>query len=813
MTPEQIQLLRDYYRGIVNDTSEIATNMALVEESIRRNGISSRYFQEQLRRAQEFTDDTKDNFDNLSKTLTNVVRDTNKYSSISKDINKSFGKLDSLVKKLKYDQQGISELSLKELKSTEKKIQIEVEELSYLQKQLQTKYDTNEITDDELAKLVELNGLFDDKGNLAKDEVNYLTRALKLTKERIKEEKKIQQQLGLTGAAVDGIVGALGKVGISSVFFDDLKEDLRDAAKSGGALKVVFTGITGLVKGISKAVTDPLTVLSFLVTQGLKANKQTNDLGKSLGISYEAAGKLRQEFVEYSRLSKDAFINTDRLVKAQAELSQQLGIAVKFSEEELETFARLTELVGLTAEEAGKIAKFSASAGMESKDYVASLRRAAFSAMQTTKTHFSDREILQDVSKLSAGILVKFQNNPKAIGAAVVEAKRLGTTLEQIDKIGESILNFESSIESELKAELITGRQLNLEKARAAALTGDQATLMKEVAKEVGSIEDFNNMNVIAQKSLAEAFGLSRDEMAEMLLKQAAINDYGDEAAKLNKEQLEDLKESGLSLDEYLKKEAEKQSAQDRFNNAVQKLQDLLAGIVSGPIGGFIEGLAKMVEYAGILYPIMGAIGGIIAGKMVYGIYSFGKGVIAAIPKMLSLLGISTANAVANIGAAEAITLGLATVGIIAGIAYAVSAMGDATDQATSKAAESQNVKDGVAPASKGPFTIMDKFGAMAITAEGDGLAVSPNFPGKNSAGDMSLAPPKEYSIDVPSNNTINRQDTMLSSLIAKFETTMAKLADSNSGVASNPIEITTKVYLDAKEVGSSLVKLSPKAV
>jgi hypothetical protein len=39
-----------------------------------------------------------------------------------------------------------------------------------------------------------------------------------------------------------------------------------------------------------------------------------------------------------------------------------------------------------------------------------------------------------------------------------------------------------------------------------------------------------------------------------------------------------------------------------------------------------------------------------------------------------------------------------------------------------------QDVQDGTAPASKGPFTVTDRFGATAVTATGDGLAVSPNI-------------------------------------------------------------------------------------
>ena len=39
-----------------------------------------------------------------------------------------------------------------------------------------------------------------------------------------------------------------------------------------------------------------------------------------------------------------------------------------------------------------------------------------------------------------------------------------------------------------------------------------------------------------------------------------------------------------------------------------------------------------------------------------------------------------------------------------------------------------QLVSDGIALPEKGPFTITDSFGATAITANGDGVAVSPNI-------------------------------------------------------------------------------------
>jgi hypothetical protein len=342
-------------------------------------------------------------------------------------------------------------------------------------------------------------------------------------------------------------------------------------------------------------------LFTLLIDSAFKADKQVTELAKSLGLSKRAANSVRQEFVAYSRAAEDAFVNTDRLLKAQQGLTEQLGIAVKFSGEEVEQFARLTEIVGLTNEEAGKLAKFSAATGVSTKDYVADLRKAAFAAMQANKIHISDKELLSSISKLSAGILVKFQGNPKAIAQAVVQAKALGTSLEQVDKTAESLLDFESSIGAELEAELITGRQLNFERARAAALTGDQAALMEEMAAQAGSLAEFQDMNVIAQQSLAKAFGMSRDEMAEMLMKQEAINKYGDKAAELNAEQIKDMEKRNMTADQYLKMQEEQRSTQEKFNDAMLKLQDIVGNLVAGPFGRLLDIIASILQYTDLL--------------------------------------------------------------------------------------------------------------------------------------------------------------------------------------------------------------------
>ena len=68
-------------------------------------------------------------------------------------------------------------------------------------------------------------------------------------------------------------------------------------------------------------------------------------------------------------------------------------------------------------------------------------------------------------------------------------------------------LNFEQSIANEMEAELLLGKNLNLEKARQAAMDNDLVTLAEEIAKNVGDSAEFAEMNRIQQDAAAAAVG------------------------------------------------------------------------------------------------------------------------------------------------------------------------------------------------------------------------------------------------------------------------------------------------------------------
>jgi len=573
--------------------------------------------------------------------------------------------------------------------------QSEKKELSYsqqLQKQLekikknqQEQVDTSAKIQAELSKELGLQQQLLDEKKAANDYVRQLENDIKYAwgpqKLRLQQQLEAAKETAkVANQQVDASYNLVKGLKEAKIAADKLKDateeevkELEKAVKK-AALKE-FVG--GFKKGLESLLGFQVTLAS-IVNLLFTADKSTTKLANNLGISRKEAQALRSEYSEFVRNADDLGLTTEKLIEAQLGLSQELGIAVAFSKEELQTFNTLTKVMGVSNAAAAKLNLIAKASGTEYKNIQSNILKGAIATKNQLNVAISNKDVFEEIGKLSAGILVKFQNNPAALGAAVVEAKKLGLSLEQVDKVGESLLNWESSIENELKAELLTGREINVERARAAALTGDQATLMKEVSAQAGTLEDFTKLNVIAQGALAGAFGLQRDEMAEMLMKQELINQYGDEAAKLNKEQAEEFQKSGLSLDDYLKKQGAQVELQEQFNNAVNQVKELFVSITQGPFGTLVGMVNSLLTDFKLMYPIVGAIGAILVTQVAVSMVNFGKSVLAAIPGMISLLGLSEAKALADVTAAEAATSGLATFGIIAGIGAIVGTLASA---------------------------------------------------------------------------------------------------------------------------------------
>ena len=104
----------------------------------------------------------------------------------------------------------------------------------------------------------------------------------------------------------------------------------------------------------------------------------------------------------------------------------------------------------------------------------------------------------------------------KNIAKAAVQAKKLGVNLGTTAKIANSLLDFESSIEKEMEASMMIGKQLNYNKARELALSGDVAGATADVVKQLGGQAELGKLNVLQRRALADSIGVSVEEMNKL---------------------------------------------------------------------------------------------------------------------------------------------------------------------------------------------------------------------------------------------------------------------------------------------------------
>ena len=138
-------------------------------------------------------------------------------------------------------------------------------------------------------------------------------------------------------------------------------------------------------------------------------------------------------------------------------------------------------------------------------------------------------EVIKDISSQMEAFARFSNEGAMGMAKAAIEAAKIGSSLSEVVKVADSLLNFESSITAEFEAQVLTGKNLNLERARAAALQGDFATLTAEIQQQVGGLGNLQAMNVIQKDAIAGALGLTVSELTKIARGEAIENEESPE--------------------------------------------------------------------------------------------------------------------------------------------------------------------------------------------------------------------------------------------------------------------------------------------
>ena len=371
----------------------------------------------------------------------------------------------------------------------------------------------------------------------------------------------------------------------------ELEEEATKKALGGlNILKSAFKGITELGKGFAKSIRDPAVIMGTFTKSFLELNKANREFRQVTG----------QSASNFSSMNGSIVSSTDQ-VKTITALSKELGINVNaaFNKDTILAATELTELLGLSSAEAANLALRAEALGQNLSDVDDDTFSVVKNFNSTNRRAVNVQDVLKDTANASGMLAASLGKNPKALQEAASAARALGLSLKEVEGIADSLLSFQSSIEAELEAELLTGQQINLERARSAALMNDMETLSDEIGKNEAVINAFASGNRIQQQAIAKALGISTDQMAKLYFQQKLNAGLTvEQAAKAADINIEEAKR--LAVQEQIAKSVEKLSA--TFAAILEKVTPLLsnlavmstiiAGIVINMGVGFLGNLA-----------------------------------------------------------------------------------------------------------------------------------------------------------------------------------------------------------------------------
>ena len=521
------------------------------------------------------------------------------------------------------------EVKDKALEKVIEEYEIQTNKSAILEKQIkdlrETAYLSNEITQADVDKVGVLTQL------LGLQEKNI---SLKVKEEEL--QRKINDEMGVTGAVVTGLGGIMQRLGLRSGIFNDAMTDAKNTMhkmaeqnvrneKSFSRMQIAAAGLGKILKSLTKALVDPAVLAGRIAKAFFSVDQALVEVTRQSGVTSGNFASLN-----------DKFASAVDVLRVAADLTREMGISSLsvFSNQDLGRLAEAKNLLGLSAEQAKNLA-FNARVTGNSlegyqEDIVASVNQ--FNALnESTVDHGT---ILQDVLNTSTDISMMLGGDAARIAKAAAAARRLGLDLQRVNAIADQLMDFESSIQNELEAQLLTGKQINLAKARELALNNDLEGLSQELARNGATAAEFSNMNRIQQESLAKALGMSREElgkaMALRLIEQSATEEAIANARGMTVEQLRAA------------------SVQEKFNKLVEKLAqsfspvlELLIPIVDGiasiaqPLAKGVAQLMKFSKGLGTIGPLLMGIGLILSTQLIRPLMSLaGKGISAVFSKL-----------------------------------------------------------------------------------------------------------------------------------------------------------------------------------
>jgi len=334
---------------------------------------------------------------------------------------------------------------------------------------------------------------------------------------RITKEERDQDSISKRIAATEkDIANATAKIAKANAGDKRIKKDIHQTNLSIATVRLAQLKIEQKIEKTTKAIKEALTIGGALAL-GLSILKKFDATLTAIGTKFGSLSKLGRGFQQDIALSEvnatTLGFSLDDVTSSVSSLASEFGVSLDTAATLNRTILNTARGVGLTADEGTKLFGVLMQTAGLSSEQAERLSESTFQLALANKV--APAAVLQDIAG-SSQVVAKFtKGSADNLAEAAVQARQFGLTLGDIAQSARGVLNFQQSLQNELTASVLIGKSINLQRAREAAFAKDLVGFQKELKRQLDGT-NFETLDPISQEAVAEALGLSVDQVAKL---------------------------------------------------------------------------------------------------------------------------------------------------------------------------------------------------------------------------------------------------------------------------------------------------------
>jgi len=383
-------------------------------------------------------------------------------------------------------------------------------------------------------------------------------------------------------------------------------------------MKNIFGDTLSSMGDFGKILSGTIPTYKDIIEKGVKMFFEFDKVGFTLRKTF---GFLRGDFDVLEKNIKEIAIDLadfgvtfESAATATSAIGKEFNALVASNKSIVKDVTMLSVQLGIAEAESAKFLKTISSI---SGNTVSSQKgMTGFAKEMSNAAGVALPDVMKEIAESSDDVRIYTGKSVVNLIKGTVEAKQMGTSFVKMVDTAKKLLEFNTSINDEMEASVLLGRDINFQRARELAFRKNVIDANREILRIAQSM-DFDAMDPFQAESFAKASGKTVAELQDMIQAEKEIQHirlFGTAEQKKQLSMMDELKKKRENEAKDIGKQAEarlmQEANQERMNQLQNQFNKLMMELAK-PVMDVVEPLLKLTTiilppFLRIVVPIAG---------------------------------------------------------------------------------------------------------------------------------------------------------------------------------------------------------------